>query len=135
MSKKCANAQKEVLKMYLNLKKEMERNCVTIEDISRSLELHRNTVSNKLNGNTPLSVEEGIKIRNTFFEYIFIEKATFHSLRHTCATDLLQNGTDIATVAAILRDSVATVEETYVHSDEVAKRDAVENLYNAQRFI
>ncbi len=64
-----------------------------------------------------------------------IEKATFHSLRHTCATDLLQNGTDIATVAAILRDSVATVEETYVHSDEVAKRDAVENLYNAQRLI
>lgn len=59
--------------MYLNLKKEMERNCVTIEDISRSLELHRNTVSNKLNGNTPLSVEEGIKIRNTFFEYIFIK--------------------------------------------------------------
>lgn len=55
--------------MYLNLKKEMERNGVTIEDISRSLELHRNTVSNKINGSTPLSIEEGIKIRNTFFAY------------------------------------------------------------------
>lgn len=61
--------RKEVVKVYLNLKKEMERNGVTIEDISKSLELHRNTVSNKLNGNTPLSIEEGIKIRNTFFEY------------------------------------------------------------------
>lgn len=55
--------------MYLNLKKEMERNGITIEDISKSLELHRNTVSNKLDGRTPLSIEEGIKIRNTFFEY------------------------------------------------------------------
>lgn len=55
--------------MYLNLKKEMERNGVTIDDISKYLELHRNTVSNKINGITPLSVEEGIKIRNAFFEY------------------------------------------------------------------
>ena len=47
----------------------MERNGITIEDISKSLDLHRNTVSNKLNGSTPLSIEEGIKIRNTFFEY------------------------------------------------------------------
>ena len=59
-----------------------------------------------------------------------IDGITFHSLRHTCATDLLQNGVDIATVAAILRDSVATVEATYVHSDETAKRKAIENLNN-----
>lgn len=55
--------------MYLNLKKEMERNGISIEDISKSLNLHRNTVSNKLNGTTPLSIEEGIQIRNTFFDY------------------------------------------------------------------
>lgn len=55
--------------MYLNLKKEMERNNVSIDDIARNLDLHRNTVSNKINGNTPLSIEEGIKIRNIFFEY------------------------------------------------------------------
>ena len=55
--------------MYLNLKKEMDRNGVTIDDISKRLDLHRNTVSNKINGITPLSIEEGIKIRNSFFEY------------------------------------------------------------------
>lgn len=55
--------------MYLNLKKEMDRNGVTMEDISRTLDIHRNTVSNKINGNTPLSIEEGMIIRNTFFEY------------------------------------------------------------------
>lgn len=58
-----------------------------------------------------------------------IEEVTFHTLRHTCATDLLHNGVDIATVAAILRDSVAIVEKTYVHSNETAKREAIENLY------
>ena len=61
--------RKEVINMYLNLKKEMERNGISIEDISKSLNLHRNTVSNKLNGTTPLSIEEGIQIRNTFFDY------------------------------------------------------------------
>lgn len=55
--------------MYLNLKKEMERNGITIEDISKRLNLHRNTVSNKINGLTPLSIEEGITIRNAFFDY------------------------------------------------------------------
>ena len=61
-----------------------------------------------------------------------IEDATFHTLRHTCATDLLHNGVDIATVAAILRDSVETVEKTYVHSHEDTKREAIENLHNNQ---
>lgn len=56
-------------KMYLNLKKEMDRNGITIEDLSKSLNLHRNTISNKINGSTPLSIEEGMKIRNIFFEY------------------------------------------------------------------
>lgn len=55
--------------MYLNLKKEMERNGVTIDDISKSLDVHRNTVSNNINGVTAFSIEEGIKIRNTFFDY------------------------------------------------------------------
>ena len=55
--------RKEVMTMYLNLKKEMDRNGVTIDDISKRLDLHRNTVSNKINGITPLSIEEGIIIK------------------------------------------------------------------------
>ena len=57
-----------------------------------------------------------------------IEGITFHCLRHTCATTMLQNGVDIATVAAILRDNVATVAAVYVHSDEDVKRKAIEGL-------
>lgn len=57
-----------------------------------------------------------------------IEGVTFHSIRHTVATNLLQNGVDIATVAAILRDNVSTVAAVYVHSDEDVKRKAIEGL-------
>ena len=57
-----------------------------------------------------------------------IEGVTFHSIRHTVATNLLQNGVDIATVAAILRDNVATVAAVYVHSDDDIKRKAIEGL-------
>ena len=57
-----------------------------------------------------------------------IEGVTFHSIRHTVATNLLQNGVDIATVAAILRDNVATVAAVYVHTDEDVKRKAIEGL-------
>lgn len=53
-------------------------------------------------------------------------KITLHSVRHTCATDILHRGVDIATVAAILRDSVETVVKTYIHTDEHDKRAAVE---------
>ena len=43
-----------------------------------------------------------------------------HSLRHTYATDLLANGVDIRTVAALLGDTVQTVIRTYIHyTDEM----------------
>ncbi len=57
-----------------------------------------------------------------------IEGITFHSLRHTCATNLLRQGVDIATVAAILRDSIETVAKTYLHTDEKIMRKAIEAL-------
>ena len=45
---------------------EMAKRDVTIEAISKLLNLHRNTVSYKLNGGS-FSIEEGCKIRNAFF--------------------------------------------------------------------
>lgn len=54
-----------------------------------------------------------------------IDDVTFHSLRHTCATNLLHQGADIATVAAILRDSIETVAKTYLHTDEKVMRNAI----------
>lgn len=37
-----------------NLRAEMARKKVSIEDIAECLQIHRNSASNKVNGNTPL---------------------------------------------------------------------------------
>ena len=48
-----------------------------------------------------------------------------HCLRHTYATNLLANGVDIRTVAALMGDDVNTVINVYVHySDEMRKAAA-----------
>ena len=69
--------KKGVLKLpYLNLKGEMAKRNVHIEDISKLLDLHRNSVANKINGKSSFSISEAFKIRNAFFkgediEYLF----------------------------------------------------------------
>lgn len=52
---------------YSNLKAEMGRKNVTIEAVAKILEIHRNSVANKLNGTSSFTIEEAMKIKNTFF--------------------------------------------------------------------
>ena len=52
---------------YRNLKAEMARKDITIEAISKEIGVHRNSVSNKVNGSSSFSIEEAMKIKNNFF--------------------------------------------------------------------
>lgn len=52
---------------YSNLKLIMFQHNVTIEKISEILSLHRNTVANKLNGDSSFSIDEAFKIKNQVF--------------------------------------------------------------------
>lgn len=66
---------------YSNLKAEMGRKDITMETISKTLKIHRNSVANKLNGTSSFSIEEAMKIRNTFFpnleyKYLFATDET-----------------------------------------------------------
>lgn len=61
---------------YLNLIGEMAKRKVKNESIAQELGIHRNSVYNKLNGESSFSVDEAIRIRDTFFpdlelEYLF----------------------------------------------------------------
>lgn len=58
---------------YLNLKAEMAKRSVTIESISKTLNLHRNSVSNKLNGKNNFTIEEAFSIKKKFFPDISLE--------------------------------------------------------------
>ena len=55
--------------MYQNLKVEMVRMGVTNEMIADELEQHRNTITNKINGDSDFSISEGFRIREKFFPY------------------------------------------------------------------
>ena len=46
---------------------EMAKKKITIEQIAKLLNIHRNSVANKLNGITDFTIEEAIQIQETFF--------------------------------------------------------------------
>lgn len=58
---------------YLNLKGEMAKRNVTNESIAHLLGIHRNSVYNKINGESKFSINEAIVIRNTFFPNVDVD--------------------------------------------------------------
>lgn len=50
-----------------NLKGEMAKKGVTIEEISKLLQIHRNSVANKINGDSAFTIDEAFKIKNRYF--------------------------------------------------------------------
>jgi len=59
---------------------------------------------------------------------IFNKKITWHSARHTFGQLLHDRGIDIATIAALMGDTIATVLKNYVRVSESTKFDAVNKL-------
>lgn len=51
----------------LNLKGEMAKRKLIIEDIAKVLGIHKNTAANKVNGITPFTVEEAIRLQESCF--------------------------------------------------------------------
>lgn len=52
---------------YSNLKAEMARKNVSIKDISELLKIHRNSMHNKLIGESNFTIDEALEIRDAFF--------------------------------------------------------------------
>ena len=51
----------------LNLKGEMAKRSIKIEDIANVLQIHRNSASNKINGDTAFSIDEAVKVKEALF--------------------------------------------------------------------
>lgn len=60
--------------MYVNLVVAMKLRKITIENIAEYLGLHRNSVSNKLKGESKFTIEEAFKIHKRFFPEMDIEE-------------------------------------------------------------
>lgn len=51
----------------MNLRAEMARRRISIEDIAVCLNIHRNSAANKIKGDSSFSIEESVKIQEKFF--------------------------------------------------------------------
>lgn len=59
---------------YLILKGEMAKHNITIESIAELLNLHRNSVSYKINKGGSFTIDESIRIRDAFFSAWDVDK-------------------------------------------------------------
>lgn len=89
-------------------------------------ELYFLTSSNK-----PTEPRNYRKIYLTLLKKLKINQTSFHALRHTFATRLIENKVDIKTVSELLgHSSVNITISIYVHSEFNTKRKAVKTLDN-----
>lgn len=70
-----------------------------------------------------VTLAELLSIKNTDKE-----RATFHELRHTAATTLINSGIDRALAASILGDTVATIDKYYIGIEPEEQLKAMEQL-------
>lgn len=80
---------------------------------------------------TPTEPRNYRKIFNTLMKKLKLQHISFHALRHTFATRLIENKVDLKTVSELLgHSSVNITISIYVHSEFKTKRKAVKTLDN-----
>lgn len=101
--------------VFTNMKNEM----LTHDTLDKSLKV----ICNKAKIGEPVQRRRN---RKDVIEYTGI---TFHCLRHTFATRLIENGVDVKTVSQLLGHSKTEITiNRYVHSTDDSKKAAIESL-------
>lgn len=56
-----------------NLKAEMAKANITVENIAEALGIHRNSASNKINGKSNFTIQEAFEIKTMFFPTLSLD--------------------------------------------------------------
>lgn len=122
-----SNQAKHWLKKYLEVRKDMSGYLFTNHDKAGT---KRNKKMND-QGLTPRSVQ---RIVQKYAKLAGItKKITPHVLRHSFATDLLQNGADIRSVQTMLGHSSITTTQIYTHITDKQLREVYKNFHGRKR--
>jgi site-specific recombinase XerD len=122
-----SNQAKHWLKKYLEARKDMSAYLFTNHD---KASLKRSKKKDD-KGLTPRSVQ---RIVEKYAKIAGItKKITPHVLRHSFATDLLQNGADIRSVQAMLGHSSITTTQIYTHITDKQLREVYKSFHGRKR--
>jgi site-specific recombinase XerD len=122
-----SNQAKHWLKKYLDSRKDMSQYLFTNHDKANK---KRNKAKDD-KGLTPRSIQ---RIVQKYAKIAGItKKITPHVLRHSFATDLLQNGADIRSVQAMLGHSSITTTQIYTHVTDKQLREVYKSFHDRKR--
>lgn len=116
------------LKAYLDLRKDLNPHLFVSHDKRHGAQKKDSDEDMPL---TPRSIQ---RIVNKYAKMAGITKqVTPHTLRHSYATDLLQNGADIRSVQAMLGHSSITTTQIYTHITDKGLRDVHKKFHGKKR--
>jgi len=116
------------LKKYLDEREDNSKALFIRHDAKESVDKQIESMSEKITGLTPRSIQRIIKKYAKLAG--IMKKITPHTLRHSFATDLLQNGADIRSVQELLGHASISTTQIYTHLTNKRLRDVHNSFHN-----